>query len=74
MPHPGNKGSVSSAGTPKRRVVRGRHREWATVTMAGILMAVAPYLAAHSLTERAALQTADVARRLMLGGEFYRTN
>jgi hypothetical protein len=54
--------------------VRGRHREWATVTMAGILMAVAPYLAAHSLTERAALQTADVARRLMLGGEFYRTN
>jgi hypothetical protein len=32
-----------------------------------ILIAVARYLAAHSPTERAALQTADVARRLMRG-------
>ena len=30
-----------------------------------ILIAVARYLAAHSSTERAALQTADIARRLM---------
>jgi hypothetical protein len=29
-----------------------------------ILIAVACYLAAHSATERAALQTADIARRL----------
>jgi hypothetical protein len=34
-----------------------------------ILVAVARYLAAHSPTERAALQTADIARRLMRGGE-----
>jgi hypothetical protein len=34
-----------------------------------ILIAVARYLAAHSPTERAALQTADIARRLMLGSE-----
>jgi hypothetical protein len=32
-----------------------------------ILIAVARYLAAHSPTERASLQTADIARRLMLG-------
>jgi hypothetical protein len=32
-----------------------------------ILIAVARYLAAHSPTERAALQTADMARRLMRG-------
>ena len=32
-----------------------------------ILIAVVRYLAAHSPTERAALQTADIARRLMLG-------
>lgn len=37
-----------------------------------ILIAVARYLAAHSPTERAALQTADIARRLMRGGELYR--
>jgi len=37
-----------------------------------ILIAVARYLAAHSPTERAALQTADVARRLMRGGELHR--
>ena len=36
-----------------------------------ILTAVARYLAAHSPTERAALQTADVARRLMLGAELH---
>jgi hypothetical protein len=36
-----------------------------------ILIAVARYLAAHSPTERAALQTADVARRLMKGGELH---
>jgi nitrite reductase/ring-hydroxylating ferredoxin subunit len=36
-----------------------------------ILVAVARYLAAHSPTERAALQTADIARRLMLGGELH---
>jgi hypothetical protein len=34
-----------------------------------ILIAVARYLAAHSPAERAALQTADIARRLMRGGE-----
>jgi hypothetical protein len=34
-----------------------------------ILIAVALYLAAHSPTERAAFQTADIARRLMLGAE-----
>jgi hypothetical protein len=39
-----------------------------------ILIAVARYLAAHSPTERAALQTADIARRLMLGSELHRTN
>jgi hypothetical protein len=29
------------------------------------------HLAAHSPTERAALQTADIARRLMRGGELH---
>ncbi|ACA19884.1 Rieske (2Fe-2S) domain protein [Methylobacterium sp. 4-46] len=37
-----------------------------------ILVAVARYLAAHSPTERAALQTADIARRLMRGSELHR--
>ncbi|MBV9567134.1 MAG: Rieske (2Fe-2S) protein [Hyphomicrobiales bacterium] len=37
-----------------------------------ILIAAARYLAAHSPTERATLQTADIARRLMRGGELYR--
>jgi hypothetical protein len=37
-----------------------------------ILIAVARYLAAHSPTERAVLQTADIARRLMRGGELHR--
>jgi nitrite reductase/ring-hydroxylating ferredoxin subunit len=36
-----------------------------------ILIAVARYLAAHSPTERAALQTADIAQRLMRGGELH---
>ncbi len=36
-----------------------------------ILIAVARYLAAHSPTERAALQTADIARRLMRGTELH---
>jgi hypothetical protein len=36
-----------------------------------ILIAVARYLAAHSPAERAALQTADIARRLMRGGELH---
>jgi hypothetical protein len=41
--------------------VEGRH----------ILIAVARYLAAHSPTERAALQTADIAQRLMKGGDLH---
>ncbi|WP_119303637.1 Rieske (2Fe-2S) protein [Dongia deserti] len=47
-------------------------REWGN-TVAGrhILIAVARYLAAHSPTERATLQTADIARRLMRGGELH---
>ena len=36
-----------------------------------ILVAVARYLAAHSPTERAALQTADIARRLLRGGDLH---
>jgi nitrite reductase/ring-hydroxylating ferredoxin subunit len=36
-----------------------------------ILIAVARYLAAHSPTERASLQTADIARRLMIGAELH---
>jgi len=36
-----------------------------------ILIAVARYLAAHSPTERAACQTADIARRLLRGGELH---
>jgi hypothetical protein len=38
-----------------------------------ILIAVARYLAAHSPTERAALQTADIALRLMQGGELHQS-
>jgi nitrite reductase/ring-hydroxylating ferredoxin subunit len=37
-----------------------------------ILIAVARYLAAHWPTQRALLQTADIARRLMRGGELHR--
>ena len=36
-----------------------------------ILIAIARYLAAHSPTKRAALQAADIARRLMRGGELH---
>jgi nitrite reductase/ring-hydroxylating ferredoxin subunit len=36
-----------------------------------ILIAATRYFAAHSPTERAALQTADIARRLMLGSELH---
>jgi hypothetical protein len=36
-----------------------------------ILIAVARYLAAHSPTERAALQTADIAQRLMRGSKLH---
>jgi hypothetical protein len=37
------------------------------------LIAVSRYLAAHSPTERAALQTADIALRLMRGGELHQS-
>ena len=37
-----------------------------------ILIAVARYLAAHFPTQRALLQTADIASRLMRGGELHR--
>ena len=37
-----------------------------------ILIAVSRYLAAHFPTQRALLQTADIARRLMRGGELHR--
>ena len=36
-----------------------------------VLIAVARYLAAHTPTERALLQTADIAHRLMRGGELH---
>jgi hypothetical protein len=36
-----------------------------------VLIWVARYLAAHSPTERAVLQTADIAQRLMRGGELH---
>jgi hypothetical protein len=36
-----------------------------------ILIAMARYLATHSPTERAALQTADIAQRLMRGGDLH---
>ena len=48
-------------------------REWGNCDQGRhILVAVARYLAAHSPTERALLQTADIARRLMRGGELHR--
>ena len=48
-------------------------REWGNSSEGRhILIAVVRYLAAHSPTERAALQTANIARRLMLGGELHR--
>ena len=51
--------------------VRQFHECGNTVAGGRILIAVARYLAAHSPTERAALQTADIARRLMRGGELH---
>ena len=36
-----------------------------------VLIAVARYLAAHSPTERSAFQTADIAQRLLRGGELH---
>jgi hypothetical protein len=44
-----------------------QYREWGGDEGRHILIAVARYLAAHSPTERARLQTAMVARRLSLG-------
>jgi len=47
-------------------------REWGdTDEGRHILIAAARYLAAHSPTERAAYQTADIARRLMRGGQLH---
>lgn len=46
--------------------------EWgATDQGRHILIAVARYLAAHSPTERSAFQTADIAQRLLRGGELH---
>jgi len=48
-------------------------REWGVGDQGRhILIAVARYLAAHFPTARAQLQTADIARRLMRGGELHR--
>ena len=48
-------------------------REWGNGDQGRhILIAVARYLAAHFPTERALLQTADIASRLMRGGELNR--
>jgi len=48
-------------------------REWGNGDQGRhILIAVARYLAAHFPTKRALLQTADIARRLMRGGELHR--
>jgi nitrite reductase/ring-hydroxylating ferredoxin subunit len=48
-------------------------REWGSVDEGRhILIAVARYLAAHFPTQRALLQTADIAQRLMRGGELHR--
>ena len=52
-----------------------QYREWGdTDEGRDILIAVARYLAAHSPTERAQLQTAMVARRLSLGQALYETD
>ena len=46
--------------------------EWGNIDQGRhILIAVARYLAAHSPTERSAFQTADIAQRLMRGGELH---
>jgi nitrite reductase/ring-hydroxylating ferredoxin subunit len=48
-------------------------REWGNGDQGRhILIAVVRYLAAHWPTQRALLQTADIARRLMRGGELHR--
>jgi len=48
-------------------------REWGNGDQGRhILIAVARYLAAHFPTERALLQTADIARRLMRGSDLHR--
>jgi hypothetical protein len=48
-------------------------REWGNGDQGGhILIAVTRYLAAHFPTQRTLLQTADIARRLMRGGELHR--
>jgi nitrite reductase/ring-hydroxylating ferredoxin subunit len=48
-------------------------REWGNCDHGRhILIAVARYLAAHFPTQRALLQTADIAQRLMRGGELHR--
>jgi hypothetical protein len=47
-------------------------REWADTRQGGhILIGGSRYLAAHSPTERAAFQTADIARRLLHGSELH---
>jgi hypothetical protein len=48
-------------------------RERAKLPCPRILIAVSRYLAAHSSTERAALRTADIALRLMRGGELHQS-
>jgi hypothetical protein len=48
-------------------------REWGNGDQGRhILIAAVRYLAAHWPTQRALLQTADIARRLMRGGELHR--
>jgi hypothetical protein len=48
------------------------HAEWGdTAQGRHILIAVARYLAAHAPTERSALQTAEIARRLMRGAPLH---
>ena len=51
--------------------VRQFHEWGDTDADRNILIAVARYLAAHSPTERAMLQTADIAQRLLRGGELH---
>ncbi len=53
-------GTLDELKVKRMLVVHGSHRPiWLS------MIAVARYLAAHSPTERAALQTADIAQRLM---------
>jgi nitrite reductase/ring-hydroxylating ferredoxin subunit len=49
-----------------------QYREWGSTDQGQhVLLAVGRYLAAHSPTERAAFQTADIARRLLHGNELH---